>query len=66
MEQLCAAFMHSEKLQAHARFLCSAGSLYLKRNGNLLFHGCVPCNRDGSFMEFEVGKAVTLSRQGVF
>ena len=37
MEQLCAAFMHSEKLQAHARFLCSAGSLYLKRNGNLLF-----------------------------
>ena len=61
MEQLCAAFMHSEKLQAHARFLCSAGSLYLKRNGNLLFHGCVPCNRDGSFMEFEVGKAVTLS-----
>ena len=66
MEQLCAAFMHSEKLQAHARFLCSAGSLYLKRNGNLLFHGCVPCNRDGSFMEFEVGKAVTLSGKAYF
>ena len=66
MEQLCAAFMQSEKLQAHARFLCSAGSLYLKRNGNLLFHGCVPCNRDGSFMEFEVGKAVTLSGKAYF
>ena len=66
MEQLCTAFMHSEKLQAHARFLCSAGSLYLKRNGNLLFHGCVPCNRDGSFMEFEVGKAVTLSGKAYF
>ena len=66
MEQLCAAFMHSEKLQAHARFLCSAGSLYLKKNGNLLFHGCVPCNRDGSFMEFEVGKAVTLSGKEYF
>ena len=66
MEQLCAAFMHSEKLQAHARFLCSAGSLYLKKNGNLLFHGCVPCNRDGSFMEFEVGKAVTISGKEYF
>lgn len=66
MEQLCTSFMHSEKLQAHARFLCSAGSLYLKRNGNLLFHGCVPCNKDGSFMEFEVGKAVTLSGKAYF
>lgn len=66
MEQLCTSFMHSEKLQAHARFLCSAGSLYLKRNGNLLFHGCVPCNRDGSFMEFEVGKAVMLSGKEYF
>ena len=37
-----------------------------KRNGNLLFHGCVPCNRDGSFMEFEVGKAVTLSGKAYF
>ncbi len=66
MEQLCTSFMHSEKLQAHARFLCSAGSLYLKRNGNLLFHGCVPTNRDGSFMEFEVGKAVRLSGKEYF
>lgn len=66
MEQLCTSFMHSEKLQAHARFLCSAGSLYLKRNGNLLFHGCVPTNRDGSFMEFEVGKTVRLSGKEYF
>ena len=66
MDQLTACFLHSEKLQAHARFLSTAGSLYRRINGNLLYHGCVPCNKDGSFMEFEVGKAVTLSGREYF
>ena len=53
MEQLVRAFLHSEKLQQHARFLYSNGSLYRCCNGNLLYHGCIPCNRDGSLMEFD-------------
>ncbi|HWQ58330.1 MAG TPA: fructose-1,6-bisphosphatase [Clostridia bacterium] len=76
MGQLTAAFRHSEKLQAHARFLCRAGSLYRCCNGNLLFHGCVPTEADGSFTRFSFGSSVLsgknffdyadrLARQGV-
>ncbi len=43
------AFLHSEKLQKHARFLLTKGGLYKVHNGNLLYHGCVPLNPDGSF-----------------
>ncbi|RPF48089.1 fructose-1,6-bisphosphatase-3 [Hydrogenoanaerobacterium saccharovorans] len=53
MEQLKFAFRHSEKLQKHVRFLYAKGGLYKCYNGNLLFHGCIPMNTDGSFMEFE-------------
>ena len=66
MNQLTTAFLHSEKLQNHARFLTTAGALYCRCNGNLLYHGCVPCNKDGSFMEFEVGKAISLSGREYF
>ena len=49
MEKLRTAFHHSARLQEHVRFLFSHGSMYLVCNGNLLFHGCVPANEDGSF-----------------
>lgn len=65
MGQLTAAFRHSEKLQAHARFLLRAGSLYRCCNGNLLFHGCVPTEADGSFMRFTFGSS-TLSGRNFF
>lgn len=48
------AFMKCEKLQKHVRFLYAKGGLYKIYNGNLLYHGCVPLNQDGSFMETEV------------
>jgi fructose-1,6-bisphosphatase-3 len=51
MESLARAFRHSALLQKHIRFLYSAGSLYKIYNANLLFHGCVPMNPDGSFEE---------------
>ncbi len=49
MDRLIKAFLNCEKLQRHAKFLFSAGSLYLCYNNNLYFHGCVPFNEDGSF-----------------
>lgn len=49
MDKLRLAFYHSEKLQQHVKTLYSKGSLYLCCNGNLLFHGCVPSEEDGSF-----------------
>lgn len=44
-----ASFLHSETLQRHAQFLFQKGSSYLRYNGNLLFHGCVPMRKDGEF-----------------
>ena len=54
MDVLAASFAHSEALQRHVRFLYSSGSMYLCMNGNLLFHGCIPMNEDGSFERVEV------------
>ena len=53
--QLTDSFRHSEKLQKHTRFLYSKGGLYKVINRNLLFHGCIPMNADGSFMTFTIG-----------
>lgn len=54
MERLTTAFINCEKLQKHVRFLYTQGSLYKVHNGNLLYHGCVPLNEDGSFTSVEV------------
>jgi fructose-1,6-bisphosphatase-3 len=49
LADLKAAFLESENLQKHIGFLYKKGSLYTCYNGNLLFHGCVPLEEDGSF-----------------
>lgn len=54
MERLQHAFMKCEKLQRHVRFLYAKGGLYKIYNGNLLYHGCVPMNEDGSFTSVEI------------
>ena len=76
MRYLKNAFMRSEKLQAHARFLYEKGEIYTIFNKNLLFHGCIPIEDDGSFMKFSLaqgksGKAFMdfcdkAARQGYF
>lgn len=49
IDRLTSAFLNCEKLQRHVRFLFTKGSLYNVYNGNLLYHGCVPMNEDGTF-----------------
>lgn len=56
MHYLKNAFIRSEKLQSHARFLYEKGEIYTVFNKNLLFHGCIPLNEDGSFMEFPLAQ----------
>lgn len=48
---LVTSFTESPALRRHVDFLYRKGSLYLVRNGNLLFHGCVPLTEDGAFRE---------------
>jgi fructose-1,6-bisphosphatase-3 len=60
MDQLWRSFRKSEKMQRHLRMLYEHGSLYLVRNGFLLYHAAIPLNADGSFAEAEVcGKRVS-------
>lgn len=49
IDKLRHSFVRSERLQKDIRFLYSKGSLYKVYNSNLLYHGCVPLNDDGSF-----------------
>jgi len=54
IERLQKNFMNCTRLQKHMRFLLSNGNLYKIYNGNLLYHGCVPLNEDGSFREVNI------------
>ena len=54
MHRLEHAFRGCEKLQQHMRFLLGKGGLYKVYNNNLLYHGCVPLDADGSLKEAEV------------
>lgn len=54
MERLEVAFLHCDKLQQHAHFLLSNGGLYKVCNGNLLYHGCVLLEEDGSMTEISL------------
>ncbi len=77
VEKLMLSFTHSDKLQRHVQFLYSNGSMHLVHNGNLLYHGCIPMNEDGTFKPFKVGdsqftakdfmgRVERLARQGYF
>ena len=51
MDKRKSSFVNSGDLQRHVRFLLSNGSIYNIFNSNLLYHGCIPLNADGSLKE---------------
>ena len=48
------AFLDSVRLRKHIDFLYQKGSVYKAYNNNLLYHGCIPLNDDGSFMRIHL------------
>ncbi|MFH1001516.1 MAG: fructose-bisphosphatase class III, partial [Bacteroidota bacterium] len=54
MNRLQSSFRNSELLQKHIEVLYAKGSLYLTYNSNLLYHGCIPMNKDRTFYEMEI------------
>ena len=54
MDKLSSAFSNCETLQNHIRLLLDKGGLYTVYNGNLLFHGSIPLNEDGTFREVQI------------
>ncbi len=49
VSRLREAFMSSDRLKKHMRFLIDCGSLYNLYNSNLMYHGCIPMTEDGKF-----------------
>jgi len=54
LEGLTRSFETSEKLRRHIGCFLTHGSSYLVRNSNLMFHGSMPMNPDGSFREMMI------------
>ncbi|PSL41019.1 fructose-1,6-bisphosphatase-3 [Planomicrobium soli] len=54
IDKLLFSVQHSEKLARHMKFLMKKGRLYLKYNGNLLIHGCIPLDEDGNMEKMEI------------
>ncbi|MFA7075272.1 MAG: fructose-1,6-bisphosphatase [Candidatus Izemoplasmatales bacterium] len=65
INHLTQLFLHNEMLQKHARYLMQNGSMYLKYNGNLLFHAAVPLTEDRRFLE-QVIDGVAYSGKALF
>lgn len=52
--KLLTNFIENPTLKKHIRYLYSKGTLYLVRNSNLLYHGSMPLNEDGSFKKLTI------------
>lgn len=77
VSKLQSSFINSDKLQKHVLFLFNKGRIYLTYNFNLLFHGCIPLNKDKTFKSMIIhgeeykGKKLldkfdSLAREGYF
>lgn len=49
------AFMDSQTLWEHMRWMVQYGRMYLIRDENLIFHGCLAVDEDGAFLPMMVG-----------
>ena len=54
IDRLVHSFTSSQTLARHMECLFSHGSLYLVHNNNLLYHGSVPLNEDGTLASMEI------------
>lgn len=54
INDLKTAFINSTRLQKHIRFIIEKGSMYLRYNDNLLYHGCIPLDESGNFFGVKV------------
>ncbi len=60
VRELSHSFRHSLRLREHIAFLYRRGWMYRAYNGNLMYHGCIPLNEDGSFLEVRLhGQALS-------
>ncbi|WP_435006870.1 fructose-bisphosphatase class III [Tundrisphaera lichenicola] len=65
VDHLRHSFLSSQKLGEHMQYLVSYGSMYLVRDRSLIFHGCVPVDRAGEFLELSID-GVPLGGRALF
>ena len=51
------SFLGSPSLWRDMRFVADRGGMVVVRDENVIFHGCVPCDDQGAFLELEVDGA---------
>ncbi len=51
------SFVSSQKLLEHMQYLVGNGSMYLRRDDRLIFHGCIPCDAQGQFLPMPIAGA---------
>lgn len=54
IDNLIQQFINSQKLNKHIKYLVDNGSMYLKYNGNLLLHGCIPVDEKGQLQDLVI------------
>ncbi len=54
MDRFRASFLNCDKLQKHVKLFLQKGSMYKIYNGNLLYHGCIPMETDGTFRKVNI------------
>ena len=54
MVALESSIINSEKLQKHINYMFEVGALYKVMNNNLLYHGCIQLNENGTFKTVEI------------
>ena len=54
MQRFRSSFLHCDKLQRHVQIFLQKGSMYKIYNNNLLYHGCVPMNENGTFRRVNI------------
>ncbi len=54
IERLRRSFLQSPVLWQQMRFLAQKGTMWLRRDENLIFHACVPVDAQGEFLPMEI------------
>jgi fructose-1,6-bisphosphatase-3 len=63
INQLKNSFLGSEKLQRHIKMLFDRGAVYTIYNNNLLYHGCIPIDKDGGFLSIPIDEKSYAGRE---
>lgn len=63
MNTLLISLQQSEKLKRHMNFMMKKGDLYLRYNGNLLIHGCIPVTENCEMEGMEIDGKMYYGRE---